>query len=32
MLIKDIIQYLNIIAPPEQKEDWDNIGLIVGNS
>ncbi|HEY8390225.1 MAG TPA: Nif3-like dinuclear metal center hexameric protein [Clostridia bacterium] len=32
MQIKDIIQYLNIIAPPEQKEDWDNIGLIVGNS
>jgi len=30
-LIKDIVQYLDTVAPPEQKDEVDNIGLIVGH-
>ena len=32
MLIKDIIQHLEIIAPPALQEDYDNAGLLTGNS
>lgn len=31
-LNKDIFRYLDIIAPPEQKDETDNIGLIVGQT
>jgi dinuclear metal center YbgI/SA1388 family protein len=30
--IKDIILYLDTIAPPEQKDEVDNIGLMVGST
>ena len=29
--IKDIIQYLETIAPPQYQEDYDNSGLICGS-
>ena len=29
--IKDIIAYLENIAPPPYQEDYDNSGLLVGN-
>ncbi|HEY8443424.1 MAG TPA: Nif3-like dinuclear metal center hexameric protein [Clostridia bacterium] len=28
--LSEIIDFLNQIAPPEQKEDWDNIGFLTG--
>ncbi len=32
MLIKEVIQYLESIAPPQYQESYDNAGLIVGNA
>lgn len=32
MLIKEIIKYLETIAPPSLQEDYDNAGLITGNA
>ena len=29
--IKDIYDYINSIAPFENAEDWDNVGLLIGN-
>lgn len=29
--VEDIFNYLNKIAPIENKEDWDNVGLLVGS-
>lgn len=29
--IRDIYDYINNIAPFESAEDWDNVGLLVGN-
>ena len=29
--VKDIIQELETLAPPELAESWDNVGLMVGN-
>ncbi len=29
--VKDMIAALNRLAPPELKEPWDNVGLMVGN-
>jgi len=31
MLIKEVIQFLESIAPPHYQESYDNAGLIVGN-
>jgi len=31
MKVKDIIRALERLAPPELKEEWDNVGLMVGN-
>ncbi|MGB0984656.1 MAG: Nif3-like dinuclear metal center hexameric protein, partial [Saprospiraceae bacterium] len=31
MTIKDVIQYLETIAPPTYQESYDNAGLIVGH-
>ena len=31
MKIKNIVNYLNIIAPPSYQESYDNAGLIVGD-
>lgn len=31
MIFKDCIQALERIAPPELKESWDNVGLMVGD-
>ena len=31
MLIKEVIQYLETIAPPKYQESYDNAGLIVGD-
>ena len=31
MLIKEILDYLETVAPPSYQEDYDNSGLIVGN-
>lgn len=28
--VADILQYMNTIAPPSMKEDWDNVGLNCG--
>ncbi len=30
--IKDVVRYLEAIAPPAYQEDYDNAGLIVGNA
>ena len=30
MIFKDCIQVLERIAPPELKESWDNVGLMIG--
>ncbi len=32
MSIKEVIQYLESIAPPQYQESYDNAGLIVGNA
>ena len=29
--VNDILNYLNTIAPPYMKEDWDNVGLLCGS-
>jgi GTP cyclohydrolase I len=29
--VKDIIRLMDIIAPPELSEDWDNVGLQIGS-
>ena len=31
MKVKEVINYLDSIAPPEFQENYDNCGLIVGN-
>ena len=30
--VQDVLSYLETIAPPSLKMDWDNIGLLCGNS
>ncbi len=30
--VNDILQYLNTVAPPYMKEDWDNVGLLCGSA
>ena len=32
MLVHDVCQYLDEFAPPRLAEDWDNVGLLVGDS
>ena len=32
MLIKEVIQYLESVAPPSYQESYDNAGLIVGDA
>ena len=32
MKVKDVIKYLDSMAPPQFQEDYDNSGLIVGQS
>lgn len=32
MIIKDVCQFLDEFAPPELAEDWDNVGLILGDA
>lgn len=29
--VNDVLNYLNTIAPPSMKMDWDNVGLLCGN-
>ena len=31
ILVKDIYNYINKIAPYDEMEDWDNSGFILGN-
>jgi dinuclear metal center YbgI/SA1388 family protein len=30
-LLKDVVAYLDVIAPPEFAEAWDNVGLLAGD-
>lgn len=30
--VHDIVSYLNVLAPESWKEDWDNVGLLCGQS
>jgi dinuclear metal center YbgI/SA1388 family protein len=32
VLVKDIVRYLDQVAPPGLAEEWDNIGLLVGDA
>jgi dinuclear metal center YbgI/SA1388 family protein len=32
MLVHDVCQFLHEFAPPRLAEDWDNVGLLVGDS
>ncbi|HIE51827.1 MAG TPA: Nif3-like dinuclear metal center hexameric protein [Armatimonadetes bacterium] len=31
MLVREVVEWLNRLAPPELAEDWDNVGLLVGD-
>ena len=31
MTVKDVYDYLNIIAPFDTAEEWDNCGLLIGS-
>ncbi|MEG1441239.1 MAG: Nif3-like dinuclear metal center hexameric protein, partial [Oscillospiraceae bacterium] len=30
--VKDIVREIEILAPPNLAESWDNVGLMVGDS
>ncbi|MDP6717890.1 MAG: Nif3-like dinuclear metal center hexameric protein, partial [Pirellulaceae bacterium] len=32
MLVHDVCRFLDEFAPPRLAEDWDNVGLLVGDS